>query len=60
MELVITAHSETFNHYMQENPGMLDRTGIEPKYFAQVLLGLATPRTFPVTENLMPEGFMTV
>ena len=32
----------------------------EVKYFPQVLLGLAKFRIFPVTENLMPEGSVTV
>ena len=32
----------------------------EEKYFAQVLLGLANFRTFPVTENLTPEGSVTI
>ena len=33
---------------------------VEVKYFAQVLLGLANFRTFPVTENLMAEGSVTI
>ena len=32
----------------------------EVKYFPHVLLGLANFRIFPVTENLMPEGSVTV
>ena len=32
----------------------------EVKYFPQVLLGLGKFRIFPVTENLMPEGSVTV
>ena len=32
----------------------------EVKYFPQVLLGLVKFRIFPVTENLMPEGSVTV
>ena len=32
----------------------------EVKYFPQVLLGLAKFRIFPVTENLTPEGSVTV
>jgi hypothetical protein len=34
-------------------------TGNE-KYFPQVLLGLDKFKTFPVTENLMPEGSVTL
>ena len=33
---------------------------VEVKYFPQVLLGLAKFRTFPVTENRMPEGSVTI
>ena len=32
----------------------------EEKYFPQVLLGLGNFRIFPATENLMPEGSVTV
>lgn len=32
----------------------------EEKYFPQVLLGLFKFKTFPVTENLTPEGSVTV
>ena len=33
---------------------------IEEKYFPQVFLGLGSFKTFPVTENLMPEGSVTI
>ena len=32
----------------------------DAKYFSQVLLGLTEFKTFPVTENLMPDGSVTV
>lgn len=32
----------------------------EAKYFSQVLLGLTRFNTFPLTENLMPDGSVTV
>lgn len=36
-------------------------TGIEEaKYLAHMLLGFFIPRTFPVTENLIPDGSVTV
>jgi glycine cleavage system protein P-like pyridoxal-binding family len=36
-------------------------TGIEEaKYLAHTLLGFLRPRTFPVTENLIPDGSVTM
>ena len=32
---------------------------VEEKYFPQVFLGLGNFKTFPVTENLIPEGSVT-
>lgn len=47
------------NHYCHDDLGNLTgSTGV--KHFPQALLGLRNFKTFPMTENLIPDGSMTV
>lgn len=52
---------ERLNQYFNDDLGGGDLTGsTEVKYFPKVLLGFFKSKTFPMTENLMPDGSVTV
>ena len=57
----IQSTTQRLNQYSDDDLGGGDLTGsTEVKYFPKVLLGLFKSKTFPMTENLMPDGSVTV